>query len=250
LKFHCQRKIFKGLRNMNYLTKIVVAEDNENLREGLMDALELEGYSVRGACNGNEAIRLYSSWEPDLMILDIMMPGKSGYDVCREIRRSDSQILIIMLTAKGEEIDKVVGLELGADDYVTKPFGLRELMARISALIRRARQTGVDDLDEETDSMEFGDITIDFSAMKADKNGVSFELSKREIELLKFFKSHEGEVLERSKILGAIWGAEHAGMTRTLDQHIAQLRKKIEDDPKEAKFLQTVYGVGYRFESE
>jgi len=236
---------------MNYLTKILIAEDDTNLRDGLNDAFELEGYTVKTAANGQDALNAYTSWEPDLLLLDVMMPVKNGYDVCREVRRTDRSIPIIMLTAKGEEIDKVIGLELGADDYVTKPFGLRELMARVGALLRRSKLSCIDDAagcENNNNRFDFNSISINFSQMKGENNGVVFELSKREVELLKFFRKHEGETLERNKILSAVWGVSYSGMTRTLDQHIAQLRKKIEADPKTPVYIQTVYGIGYRFE--
>jgi len=233
---------------MNYLTKILIAEDDTNLRDGLHDAFELEGYTVKSVENGQEALTAYAAWEPDMLILDVMMPLKSGYDVCRDVRRLDRVIPIIMLTAKGEEIDKVIGLELGADDYVTKPFGLRELMARVGAILRRAKLTADDDCEMCSDCLEFDAIKIDLGLMKGKNDGLVFELSKREVELLKFFNKHAGQVLERNKILSAVWGASYGGMTRTLDQHIAQLRKKLEADPKTPVYIQTVYGIGYRFE--
>jgi len=219
-----------------------------NIREGLVDALEMEGYQVEAAADGSEAIKFYAQWQPDLIILDVMMPRKSGYDVCREIRRGNPDIPIIMLTAKGEEIDKVLGLELGADDYVTKPFGLRELMARIGAVLRRSQGASEQNL-PESENLAFGKIEIDIPKMRGRRNGESFDLTQKEIELLKYFLARPGEVLDRNELLNVAWGPGYHGFTRTLDQHLVQLRKKIEDDPKNPRHIQTVYGIGYRFEN-
>ncbi|OGV47576.1 MAG: DNA-binding response regulator [Lentisphaerae bacterium GWF2_44_16] len=231
--------------------KILVVEDEENIREGLIDALGMEGYEVKGVADGREALKYYTQWEPELLLLDIMMPHKSGYDICREIRRGNPHIPIIMLTAKGEEIDKVLGLELGADDYITKPFGLRELAARISAVLRRAypseepRKENFTELSE----IKFGDVQIDIKTMRGKKGKEEFELSRREIDMLLYFTKHKSEVLDRYNLMMAVWGSEHRGFSRTLDQHIVQLRKKIEDDPKNPEYIKTVYGIGYRFDA-
>ncbi len=228
--------------------KILVCEDELNIREGLLDALEMESYEVKGAADGREAMKYYSLWQPDLILLDIMMPQKSGYDVCREIRRGNPRIPIIMLTAKGEEIDKVLGLELGADDYITKPFGLRELTARVAAVLRRSLPAESQKTESpKEDELIIANVKIDFKSMKGFRYGEEFELSKRELDMLRFFMQHQEEVLDRYKIMMAIWGSEHHGFSRTLDQHIAQLRKKIEKDPKNPQIIQTVYGIGYRF---
>lgn len=234
---------------MNRSVKILVAEDEENIRDGLVDALELEGFQVMGARDGSETLKYYTQWQPDLIVLDVMMPKKSGYDVCREIRRGNPTIPIIMLTAKGEEIDKVLGLELGADDYVTKPFGLRELMARISAVLRRSQNSvSPENNSVEDDVFNFGDTEIDVRKMRVCKNGKDFPVTQKEITLLKYFLNHEGEALDRNELLNIAWGPGYHGFTRTLDQHIVQLRKKIEDDHKNPKYIKTVYGVGYRYE--
>lgn len=233
---------------MNRTIKILVAEDDENIREGLLDALEMENYQVKGAVNGREALKYYTQWQPDLLILDVMMPHKSGYDCCREIRRGNPSIPIIMLTAKGEEIDKVVGLELGADDYITKPFGLRELMARISAVLRRSQNGLKRDEGLPKDELKFGKVKIDIKKMRGECYGKKTDFSQKEIEILKYFLSRPGEVVERNELLNAAWGPGYHGFTRTLDQHIVQLRKKIEKDSQDPKHILTVYGIGYRFE--
>ena len=230
---------------------ILVAEDDDNIRTGIVDTLESEGYRVTPARDGKEAIDLFASEELDLLLLDIMMPEKSGYDVCRVVRSTNEDIPVIMLTAKGEEIDKVIGLQLGADDYITKPFGVHELLARISAVLRRS-QRKPKPLEEDIagpENFTFGIAEIDTRQYKVRTGDNTFDISARELQLLKFFHSYPNEVLSRDRILNAVWGIEYGGTTRTLDQHVAQLRKKIEPDPARPRFLTTVYGVGYRFDS-
>ncbi len=226
--------------------KILVAEDDVNIRNGLVDALEMEGYEVREAPDGSETLRLYTQWQPDLLLLDLMMPKISGFEVCRNIRNGNRDLPIIMLTAKGEEIDKVLGLELGADDYITKPFSVRELLARISAVLRRS-QRAHEDCPGNANEFMFANIAVDAARMTAQTASGETELTAREIDLLRFFSAHPGEVMERDRILAAVWGNNYGGFSRTLDQHIAQLRKKIEVDPKAPALIETVYGIGYRF---
>lgn len=229
---------------------ILVAEDDDNIRTGLVDTLESEGYRVTPARDGKEAIDLFTSEPFDLLLLDIMMPEKSGYDVCRVVRSTNEDIPVIMLTAKGEEIDKVIGLQLGADDYITKPFGVHELLARISAVLRRSQRKPKPSAEKNSgpEHFTFGIAEIDTRQYKVRTGTNTFDISARELQLLKFFHSHPNEVLSRDRILNAVWGIEYGGTTRTLDQHVAQLRKKIELDPARPRFLTTVYGVGYRFE--
>lgn len=225
--------------------KILIVEDDPAILTGLEDLLAGEGYAVESAKDGPAALRAYARERPSLVLLDIMIPEKSGLDVCREIRRSDPLTPIVMLTAKGQEADKVVGLELGADDYIVKPFGVSELLARVRAALRRAavRSSGAKD----TRPIEFGDVRIDPKTFQGTKGKKSFPVTAREIDLLKFFLGHAGEVVDRFTLLDEIWGVRYEGTTRTLDQHIVKLRQKIEDDPAEPKFIQTVYGVGYKF---
>jgi DNA-binding response OmpR family regulator len=227
--------------------KILIVEDDPAILTGLVDLLEGEGFEVRSAKDGNAALRAYQNEKPSLILLDIMIPEKSGLDVCREIRRRDALTPIVMLTAKGQEVDKVVGLELGADDYIVKPFGVSELLARVRAALRRAaaREIGAKDVRP----IEFGDVRIDPKTFTGTKGGKKYPLTAREIELLRYFTAHEGEVVERFTLLDEIWGVRYEGTTRTLDQHIAKLRQKIEDDPSDPRFIQTVYGIGYRFRS-
>jgi DNA-binding response OmpR family regulator len=230
---------------------ILVAEDDDNIRTGLVDTLESEGYRVTPATDGKEAIDLFTSETFDLLLLDIMMPEKSGYDVCRVVRSTNEDIPVIMLTAKGEEIDKVIGLQLGADDYITKPFGVHELLARISAVLRRSQRKAKEPKEEQDgpERFHFGIAEIDTRQYKARVGDHTHDISARELQLLRFFYGHPNEVLSRDRILNAVWGIEYGGTTRTLDQHVAQLRKKVEPDPTRPRFLTTVYGVGYRYES-
>ncbi len=230
-------------------TKIFVAEDDVNIRTGLVDTLESEGYAVQAADDGNQAMELFNAHSFDLVLLDIMMPGKSGYDVCRDIREIDKKIPIIMLTAKGEEIDKVVGLELGADDYITKPFGIHELLARISAVLRRVKAHIGEGTKPSEGPFRFGGCMVNPKTFKLTRSGNDFDLSKRDIDLLKHFYHHPNEVLSRDNLLNAVWGIDYLGTTRTLDQHIAQLRKKIEKDSSKPDVITTVHGVGYRYNS-
>ncbi len=228
-----------------------MAEDDIHIRIGLTDTLESEGYQVIEAGDGNEALNAFERHPPDLVLLDVMMPGKSGYDVCRAIRTKDAMVPVIILTAKGEEIDKVVGLRLGADDYITKPFGIHELLARIDAVLRRAKRfKSPAAKDKSKAPFAFAGFMVDPKRFKITGANKSFDLSRREIELLKFFAAHPGEVLDRDTILARVWGVDYGGTTRTLDQHIAMLRKKIEKKPATPIIITTVHGVGYRFESD
>ena len=226
--------------------KILVVEDDTAILTGLVDLLGSEGYEVIRAEDGESALRLYREEKPLLVLLDIMIPEMSGYDVCREIRRNDSVTPILMLTAKGQEVDKVVGLELGADDYIVKPFGVNELLARIRASLRRLK-AGREDRKETEDSLAFGDVHIDLKTYQGRKGEEDITLSRREIELLRLFRQHAGEVINRTVILEKVWGIHYEGTTRTLDQHIAKLRQKVEADPSNPKHILTVHSVGYRF---
>lgn len=228
--------------------RVLIAEDDANLRQGLIDLLEGEGYQVFTAGDGQQALACFRQQAPDLVLLDVMMPELSGYDVCREIRKSDSRTPIIMLTAKGEEIDKVVGLELGADDYVTKPFGLHELRARIAAVLRRSRQHQQEPAASLPQQFSVGQALVDRKRYQVTLGKQSHSLTSRELKLLEIFHARPNEVLSRNDLLNAAWGIDYFGTTRTLDQHIAQLRKKIEADPASPQFLLTVHGVGYKFQ--
>jgi DNA-binding response OmpR family regulator len=235
---------------------ILIAEDEAGIRAGLRATLESEGYTVTAAPNGAQAVKLFSAEMHDLVILDVMMPQLSGYDVCRELRAHGATTPVLFLTAKSEEIDKVVGLKLGADDYVTKPFGVQELLARVEALLRRGREgnrsagakrdaTGAA---ERPAVFQLGAAEIDRRKFTATVARRVTSLTSRELKLLEIFADRPGEVLTRDALLSAVWGTGYFGTTRTLDQHMAQLRKKIESDPEHPTTIVTVHGVGYRHE--
>jgi len=228
--------------------RILIVEDDPAILLGLEDLLAGEGYRVDCARDGRQALELYRNHKPDLVLLDIMIPALSGYEVCRQIRKKDTLTPILMLTAKGQEPDKVAGLEMGADDYVVKPFGVSELLARIRALLRRRCAATGPEL-KQSEPFRFGDVEIDPQRLQGNKGGQTFVLTTRELELLSLFLKARGQVLSRSQILDEIWGICYEGTTRTLDQHIAKLRKKIEDDPAHPRYIVTVHRVGYRFDS-
>ncbi|WFB36461.1 response regulator transcription factor [Kiritimatiellota bacterium B12222] len=223
---------------------ILLVEDDPAIRQGLVDTLESENYRVSQASDGEKGLEKYQEVTPDLVILDVMMPGRSGYDVCREIRRHNQRIPVLMLTAKSEEIDKVLGLELGADDYMTKPFGVRELLARVHALLRRSGDSRGESCRHD---FTIGPFRILAKQQKGRDGKQEIDLSVREVELLAVFAARPREVLTRDELLNHAWGVAYYGTTRTLDQHIAQLRKKIEPNRKVPTFIQTVHGVGYRY---
>jgi DNA-binding response OmpR family regulator len=231
--------------------RILVAEDDKHILAGLRDALESEGYHVSSAVDGEKAVSLLGKERFDLVILDIMMPGKSGFDVCKTIRATDQDLPVMMLTAKGEEIDKVVGFELGADDYVTKPFGVRELLARIAALLRRSRRNNEVIAKNAPEPSQFviGKAAVDGLEYKLRVGTRTFDLSAREVKLLQIFYANPNKVLSREQLLNEVWGITYYGTTRTLDQHIAQLRKKLDPDTTQS-VIKAVHGVGYRYESE
>ena len=228
------------------MKRILVAEDDADIRETLKDLLSGEGYDVATAPDGVAAIAAWKGAAApfDLVVLDVMMPGKSGYDVCREIRAAGSRIAVLMLSAKSEEIDKVVGLELGADDYVTKPFGVRELLARVSAALRRAGQSAAP---AAAPSEDFGfcGATASVRHYSLEKGGKSAPLTEIEMKLALFLAVHHGEVLARDRILNEVWGVGYLGTTRTLDQHVANLRRKVGEVGGDAAAVRTVHGIGY-----
>jgi DNA-binding response OmpR family regulator len=223
--------------------KILIIEDEKELISGLKLNLDFEGYDVIWALDGEEGLNKALKEAPDLILLDIMLPKKDGLDVCRDLRRQNVTIPIIMLTAKGEEVDKVVGLEIGADDYITKPFSVKELLARVKAHLRREKR-------EEKDVpsvYRFDDVEIDFVHFKVKRKKKEFDLTSLEVEILKYLVAHRGEVVTREALLDKIWGYERYPSTRTIDNHILKLRKKLQDDPVRAKYIFSVYGEGYRF---
>jgi DNA-binding response OmpR family regulator len=230
--------------------RLLIAEDDANIRHGLVATLESDGYAVTAASDGAQALKLFPQEKFDLVILDVMMPRQSGYDVCRELRRQGVAVPVLFLTAKGEEVDKVVGLKLGADDYVLKPFGVHELLARVEALLRRSRHGSTPAAGKELPPVfRLGAAEIDRRKFSATVDGRSASLTARELKLAEVFGAHPGEVLTRDALLNAVWGVDYFGTTRTLDQHIVQLRKKIEIEPDSPRTIVTVHGVGYRYDA-
>jgi DNA-binding response OmpR family regulator len=224
--------------------RVLVVEDDEAMAVALRDGFTYEGYEVGMARDGETGLRLAREAAPDLMILDVMLPKMNGLEVCRTLRTEGSSLPIIMLTARGQEIDKVLGLKLGADDYVTKPFSFMELIARVEALLRRCGPGGGA---ARCGSVAFADVAVDFDRHEASKAGRPLELTPREYRLLHHFVEHRGEVVSREQLLDAVWGYDTIPFTRTVDTHVAKLRKKIEDDPGDPKHLITVHRVGYKF---
>jgi len=222
--------------------KILIVEDDPHILLGLEEILRGEDFEVAICNRGDKALEAAAKHQPALIVLDVMLPGLSGYDVCKQLRARKLSVPILMLTAKGQEMDKVIGLDLGADDYVTKPFGVRELVARINALLRRTQIVGNDD----QAAFKIGDCTIEPKKFLLRRGKTAEELTARELKLLQLFRAHPGEVFTRDKLLNEVWGYNYYGTTRTLDQVIVQLRKKLGDSAEEPKHLLTVHGVGYK----
>jgi len=229
---------------MSNNTKILVVEDDPNIALGLEEVLRGEGFEVVSCVRGDQALAAVDKERPALMILDIMLPGLSGFDVCKRLRAARSRLPVLVLTAKGQEMDKVIGLELGADDYVTKPFGVRELIARIHALLRRGQIPGTEPGSNGT--FQIGIALIDPKRFQLRRGKTVEELTARELKLLQLFHSHPDEVLSRERLLSEVWGYQYLGTTRTLDQVIVQLRRKLGDNADSPRHLLTVHGVGYK----
>jgi DNA-binding response OmpR family regulator len=223
---------------------ILVVEDDRTLREALVDALETEGFSIVSAADGREALTRFRADRPDLVLLDLMLPELSGIEVCRIIR-AESGIPIVMLTAKDSELDKVVGLEVGADDYVTKPFSIRELSARIRALFRRSDQAVA--LETVPASVDLGHVQVDLAGHRVLRDGAPLPVKPKAFELLAFLIRHPGQVFTRDQLLERVWGYDFAGETRTVDVHVHWLRSQLEQDASTPQFIHTVRGVGYVF---
>lgn len=223
--------------------KILLVEDEPSLVVSLTDRLEDEGYAVEAVGDGEQAAERARPGAYDLVLLDVMLPKKSGFDVCRELRQKGVTTPILMLTARAQVVDKVVGLKLGADDYLTKPFDLLELSARVEALLRRAGQPGR----SQADRYSFGDVEVDLSRAQILQSGRPVELSALEFRLLRYLLEHRGELLSRDRLLDEVWGYSANVFSRTVDQHIALLRRKLEPDPSHPRFILTVHGLGYRF---
>ena len=224
------------------MKRILVIEDEPQMLLGLRDNLELEGFEVITASDGEDGLAKAASFSPDLVILDVMLPRKHGFDVCRELRARANATPIVMLTARSAETDKVLGLELGADDYVTKPFSITELLARVRAVLRRAGTQK-----PPADVVKIGDIDVDFKLHQARRGRTRVEFTAREFELLRYFVHHTGQVVTREQILNEVWGYEEFPTTRTIDNFVAKLRQKIEKSPHAPEHILTIHGSGYKF---
>jgi DNA-binding response OmpR family regulator len=224
------------------MSVILVVEDDPAILRGLADNLRFESYEVLTAADGESGYKLLTEKKPDLLILDLMLPRMSGYEVCRKARAAGVTTPIVMLTARGEEGDRVLGLDLGADDYVSKPFSIRELLARVRAILRRSQPAAA-----LPDELRFGDVEVDFRSYEARKGGSPLEMTPKEFQVLRLLAAHTGEVVTRDELLNEVWGYEDYPTTRTVDNHVATLRAKIELDPGNPEHLRTVHGVGYKF---
>jgi len=223
------------------VSRVLIVEDDPAILRGLADNLRFESHDVLTATDGETGYRLTREKHPDVVVLDLMLPRMSGYEVCRKLRAEGVQTPIVMLTARGEEADRVLGLDLGADDYLTKPFSIRELLARIRAVLRRAHP-----LKTLPDELRFADVVVDFRKFEAKKGGRTLELTRKEYGMLRLLAARAGDVVTRDDLLNEVWGYESSPTTRTIDTHVASLRAKLEDDPERPR-LQTVHGVGYKW---
>jgi len=222
--------------------RILIIEDERAMVTGLQFNLEARGYRVSAAYDGEQGCRKAIELHPDLIILDLMLPKRDGYDVCKRLKKDVPDIPIIMLTARSQEADVVLGLELGADDYVTKPFSVLELMARIKTVLKRANPES-----REASILQFGEVVVDFARYVASKAGKPLTLSPREYELLRYFSKRRGEAVSRDELLNAVWGYDCSSVSRTVDTHVAKLRQKVEENPRAPRHIITIHGVGYKF---
>ena len=223
------------------MPRILIVDDEPAMVRGLEDNLRFEGYQTVSATNGRDGLALALREGPDLILLDVMMPEMSGWDVLRAITRKGLDVPVIMLTARGEEVDRVLGLELGADDYIPKPFALRELLARVRAVLRRPGPR------QRFEEFRFGDVRLHLRARQAFRAGTEVRLTRKEFDLLRYLVEHRGEILTRERLLDEVWGYEHFPTTRTVDTHVLRLRQKFERDPERPAFILTAHGQGYRF---
>jgi len=235
--------------------KVLIAEDDPNTREGLRQIIDAEGYEVHVAADGGEALQIFAEVGADVVCLDVMMPVVSGYDVCREIRKTSPAVGILFISAKSEEIDKVLGLELGADDFIVKPFGVKEVVARIRAVTRRLiverrARVALDTSsgDSSTDAFQMAELRVVPDELRAYRDDRTIDLSLRDVKVLQLLHRNRGKAVSRDTFFDKCWGFNFLPNSRCLDQHISQLRRRIEDDPKAPKLIRTVHGVGYRFE--
>ncbi len=224
------------------MKKILIVEDNPGIQMSLMDEFEAEGFKIFTTGNGNDGLKMVKDHTPDLIILDIMLPGLDGYEVCKKLRIDGNTTPIIMLTVKDKEIDKVLGLELGADDYVTKPFSVRELSARVKTIFRR-----IGEYSGESNSINIGETSLDFRKYEATRRGVKIDFTPLEYQILQFFVKNRGKVISRTELLENVWGGQNTIVSlRTIDTHIASIRKKLEDDVSKQEFIINIRGVGYK----
>lgn len=223
---------------------ILVIEDDISILMGLKDNLIAEGYKVSTAMNGTEGLEMALQNQTDLLILDIMLPGMNGFEICKKVKIDKPLLPVIMLTARGSEMDTIAGLDYGADDYITKPFSLSELLARIRAIIRRSYPKK-----EEIETFAFGNVHLDFKKMETFVNNNPIKLTRKEYDILKYFIKHDGEVIHRHELLNEVWGYDKVPTTRTVDNFILDIRKKIEKEPSNPVYIKTVSGVGYKFNS-
>jgi len=222
--------------------KVLIVEDEPDMARGLQFNLEARGFEVVLAADGDAGLRAAAEARPDLVVLDVMLPKRDGFDVCRALRRTQPALPILMLTARGRDEDAVLGLKLGADDYVRKPFSVAELVARIETLLRRASAAG-----RRPARLVFGGVDVDFLCHEASRDGRPLELSAKEFEMLRYFAGRHGEVVSREDLLNAVWGYHSMPGTRTVDTHMVKLRQKVETDPAQPRHLITVHGLGYKF---
>jgi DNA-binding response OmpR family regulator len=226
------------------MKKILIIEDDISILRGLKDNLEYEGYTVITETNGEKGLQLALKKKTDLILLDIMLPGMNGYEICRKLKKEQPGLPIIMITARGSEIDKVSGLDTGADDYVTKPFSIPELMARVRAILRRTPQ-----MKDNQEQYSFGKIMLDFKNLKAYRDKQEIKLSSKEFAIMEYFIRHKGEAVHRHDLLSEVWGYEAMPTTRTVDNFILDLRKKLEENPSKPRYIESVRDIGYRFNS-
>jgi DNA-binding response OmpR family regulator len=229
--------------------RILIVEDEESIRTGLLDLLEIEGYETAAVEDGEAALEKARQWKPHLVLLDLMLPKSSGFEVCRHLRKHHPDIFVIMITAKNEEMSKIAGLEMGADDYITKPFSVSELLARVKTRLRRRGETSAG---SGPDTLEFGDIRVDFRRYEALRAGHALDLSAKEYQILRYLAARSGEVVAREDLLQAIWGytLENMPTTRTVDNQILKLRQKLEHDAAHPIWIKSVRGAGYKFDPE
>ena len=226
------------------MSKILIVEDEPDMRTGLKDNLEFEGYEVNFAEDGESGLKNILEGDYNLVLLDVMLPKMSGFDVCKTVRKKGNNVPIILLTAKGEEIDKVLGLELGADDYITKPFGLRELLARIKAVLRRGEERS--ESQSKNAFINIGRISVNFTSYNAFEDGLAVQMSHKEFEILNYLWSNRNSTVSRDDLLNTVWGYDESPTTRTVDNFILKLRQKIEKDPDHPRIILTVHGIGYK----